>query len=150
MARKKRVRIEGLAELQISLRQLKDTTAKGVLRRVGRQVLEPVAVHARSLVREDTGTLKHSIGVSTKLTGPQRRKRVKPDRDDVEIYVGAGGLSQAITEEYGTPDQSPHPFMRPAWDGNKARVAGSIRETLAKEVQKSAERAARKKAKAKS
>ncbi len=149
MAKKERFAIEGLSDLQVTLRELPDTTAKAVLRRVGRKVLQPVADHARSIVREDTGTLKESIGVSTKLTRRQKRKHRKKDRNDVVVFVGAGGLTQAITEEFGTVDQAAHPFMRPAWDANRSQVIDAIGETLATEIDKSARRLAKKLAKAK-
>lgn len=142
------VAVEGLADLQVALRQLPDATAKNVLRRVGRKVLQPVADRAEGLAREDTGALKRSIGVSTRLTRRQRRDNVKAGRDDVEVYAGAGGLTQAITEEFGTEDQAPHPFLRPAWDAEKAGVLGALKAELWTEIQKSAARLAKKAAKA--
>jgi HK97 gp10 family phage protein len=147
--RKTMVKVEGLAALQAALRQLPDATAKNVLRRVGRKVLQPVADRAEALAREHTGALKRSIGVSTKLTKSQRRANVKVGRDDVEVYVGAGGLTQAITEEYGTEDQTPHPFMRPAWDGEKRSVLANVKTGLWTEIDKAAARLAKKAAKAK-
>lgn len=140
------IEIEGLSDLQAALRELPDATAKSVLRRVGREALRPVADRARANAREDTGALKASIGVSTKLTRRQRRANAKRDRDDVEIYAGAGGLTQAITEEFGTEDHAPHPFLRPAWDAEKQGVVDGLAKALGAEITKSAARIARKKA----
>src|SRR5688572_27050553 len=104
-----KVRVEGLAEAQAALRQLPDSTAKAVLRRVGRKRLEAVANKARELVPVDKGHLRDSIGVSTMLTRRQRGKHTKYGVDDVEVFAGArkfaGALAHAHLQEFGTERQ---------------------------------------------
>lgn len=143
------VKVEGLREVKAALRELPDATAKNVLRRVGRKRMKPVADRARDLAREDEGDLKASIRVGSKLSRRQRRAHRKVDRDDIEVHAGPGPLPQAITEEFGTEDQAPHPSMRPAWDAEKGGVLAGIKDDLWTEIRKSADRLARKAAKLK-
>lgn len=141
---KVKVKIEGLREIKDALRQLPDATAKAVLRRVGKKRLKPVADRARSYAPEDEGDLKDSIAVSTKLSKSQKRKSRKANRDDVEVYAGAGPLPQAHLQEFGTKDAPPQPFMRPAWDAEKRGVLEGIKDDLWTEIKKTTARLARK------
>jgi HK97 gp10 family phage protein len=143
------VSVDGLKELDIALGELPKATAKGVLRRVLRMAAQPVANDYASSVRVDQGELRDSAGVGTKLTRRQQsahRKMFRNDKASVEMFVGAGGLAQAITEEFGTIDQSPHPALRPAWDSNKDAVLNTIKTELGAEITKAAARLARKQA----
>jgi HK97 gp10 family phage protein len=143
-----KVRIEGLKELQTALRALPDATAKRVVRRVLKKRAEPIAAHARSLTPVDEGDLKQSIGVSTKLTRRQRRMRRKGARDDIEMFIGAGALPQAHMQEFGTQHNAPRAFLRPAWDAGKDALLQGLKDDLWAEIEKSAARLARKRAKA--
>jgi HK97 gp10 family phage protein len=139
-----KVKIEGLKQLQDALRQLPDSTAKSVLRRVGKKRLKPVADKARSYAPKDQGELRDSIAVGTKLSKRQRRRHRKADRNDIEIFVGAGPHPQAHLQEFGTKDAPPQPFMRPAWDSEKRGVLTGIKADLWSEIKKAADRLARK------
>jgi HK97 gp10 family phage protein len=141
---KVKVKIEGLREVKDALRKLPNSTAKSVLRRVGKKRLKPVADRARSYAPEDQGELKDSIGVSTRLSKSQKRKHRKPDRNDVEVYAGAGPHPQAHLQEFGTKDAPPQPFMRPAWSAEKRGVLQGIKIDLWSEIKKAADRLARK------
>jgi HK97 gp10 family phage protein len=143
-----KVHVEGLAEAQAALRQLPDSTAKAVLRRVGRKRLEPVANKARELVPVGLGELRDSIAVSTRLTRRQRGKHTKDGIDDVEVFAGAGAHPQAHLQEFGTEHHGPQPFMRPAWDSEKDGVLAGIKQDLWEEIEKAAARLARKAARA--
>ena len=144
---KVKVKVEGLREIKDALRQLTNSTAKSILRRVGKKRLKPVADRARSYAPEDQGELKDSITVSTKLSPRQKRQNRKPDRNDVEVYVGAGPHPQAHLQEFGTKDAPPQPFMRPAWDAEKRGVLQGLKADLWAEIKKTAQRLARKAAK---
>lgn len=89
-------KIDGLKEIQVALRQLPDATAKNVMRRILRKRAKPIADRAKSLAPVDDGELKDSIAVSTKLNKRQRSRHRKPDKDDVEVFVGAGPLPQEV------------------------------------------------------
>jgi HK97 gp10 family phage protein len=139
-----KVSVEGLSDLQEALRELPDATAKNVLRRVGRKVLEPIAEDARRLAPVDEGDLRDSIGVSTKLSRRQRGQHQKDGPDDVEIFAGAGPHPQAHLQEFGSEHHPPQPFMRPAWEAGKDKLLEDVKAELWPEIVKATARQARK------
>ena len=148
------IRIEGLKELDRALGQLPRATGKNILRRVARKALEPIIADAKSKVHVISGKTKDSLAVSTKLSHRQKalhKKLVPGDKSSIEVFAGAGPhnfVPQAIWEEFGTVKQSPHPFLRPAWDGGKMRALNDIKKNLWAEIQNAAVRVARKKTRA--
>lgn len=143
-------RVKGLRELEKALAELPRATGKNTLRRVLRNRAKPIADDYRSRVRVDQGALRDGIGVSTKLTKRQRAlHRKQTSKAAVEMFIGAPGLPQAITEEFGTVNQAPHPGLRPAWDAGKQKLLDGFAEDLWTEISKSAARLARKAAKLK-
>jgi HK97 gp10 family phage protein len=156
-----KVKIEGLAELDAALSQLKKSTAKSVLRRVGIKALAPVQAAAQNLapVRapsapekyykkgENTfirprGTTKKYLFVSTRLNKSQARKARKLGKSEVEVYMGTRVSSSRLVE-FGTSDTPAQPFMRPAWDAEKAGVLDTVATELGAEIDKAAARAAK-------
>ena len=115
------LRLEGDDDVDDNLKALLKITDPDTLRRLGIDALEPVADGARGLVRQRTGRLLRSISVGDKLS-PAQAASNQPEAGTVEIYVGPGPLTEAITEEFGTVHEQGHPFMRPAWDGNQGEV----------------------------
>ena len=141
------VKVEGLRELEAALKELPRSTGKAALRRALKKAAKPIADAAAARAPVDEGHLRDSIGVGTKLTRRQRslhRKMFRNDRAAVEMFVGAGGLAQAITQEFGTFKEPPQPFMRPAWDAGKNALLDGIKDDLWGEIQKAAQRHARK------
>lgn len=148
------MKIEGFKELEKELEQLSKAMGRGVLRRALMKAAKPMAERMEQLAPRDEGTLAESITASTKLTKRQQRKHrrmFKDERASVEVFVGAGGLTQAITQEFGTPHHAPQPFVRPAWDAESKptleRLKGEIRQELDKTIARTARRAARQKIK---
>ena len=139
-----KVRVLGLSQLEQGLSELPRATGKNVLRRVLRQRGELIAERARNLAPIDEGDLKDSIAVSTKLSRSQRRKRRK--KATVEMFVGPGTHPQAITQEFGTWFHPPQPFMRPAWAAEKGSILEDLSGDLWTEIDKAAQRIARKQA----
>ena len=148
-----RVEIEGFEELTAALRDLGKTTGKNVLRRGGRKRLMPMRDKARAGARERSGDLREAINVGTRLAKSQRAARgvhvgggaFRADpKNDVTVYMGPGQHPQAITEEFGTFNQSPHPYMRPAFDAEADGVIAGIGDDLWVEIRKAAARAAKK------
>ncbi len=146
---KSAVRVEGLKEVKDALRELPNSTAKNIMRRILLKRAEPIAEAARKFAPVDEGHLRASIGVSTKLTRRQRKKHKKPDKDDVEVYVGPGTDPAAHLQEFGTVDAPAQPFMRPAWDQEKGKLLDNIAADLWVEIKKAVARIAKKKAKGK-
>lgn len=145
------VDIRGFRELDRALGEMPRATARGTLRRVGRDALEPVAQMAAALAPERTGRLAFSIDISDKGTrraewarGLQRHEFIMA----VGPAAGTGSLSYATFAEFGTIDTAAHPFMRPAWLSGQATALDHVRTELAVEIRKVADRAARKAARA--
>lgn len=148
------LQVEGLKALDQALGELTRATARNVLRRVGKKALTPVAIEAKRLAPVDEGDTRDSIGVGTKLTRRQAQLHRRAVRSGAtaanfaEVFVGAGGLPQAHLREFGGDGHPPHPYMRPAWDGQKAAVLNTIKSDLAVEIDRSARRAAARHARA--
>lgn len=142
-----RIKIEGLRELDRALGQLSKSTGKNVLRRVARKALTPFAEDMREKVPEDKGDLKRGVGVGTRLTRRQaalHRKTVRDSKASIEMFAGAGGHPQAVQQEFGNVNHPPQPSARPAWDANKDRALRIVVTELGREIEKAAQRAARK------
>ena len=136
-----KVKVEGLKELDKALRELKVTTARNIARRSLKTVLEPMAEAARAGVAKDrSGELRNSIGVTS---GRPRGKRYRRE-NRIEVHMGPGQQPQGIQEEFGNRNQGPRPFMRPAWEQEKQGALDSVKGVLAEEIDKAAQRAARK------
>ncbi len=154
-------RIEGLKELDKALGELPRATGKNVLRRVARKALEPIIEDAKTKApvglegkSAKKSRLRDTLAVSPKLSRRQKslhRKMFASERSSVEMFAGAAAhlfVPQAVMQEFGTKNHGPQPFLRPAWDGGKARLLNDIKLDLAAEIQKAALRVARKKARA--
>jgi HK97 gp10 family phage protein len=138
--------VEGFAELKESLRSLPDATAKNVLRRVEKTELQRFADTAKAIVPRRSGKLARSITVSTKLSKRQRSLAGDPG-DDVITYAGVKALPYAHIVEFGSKNMRAQPYLRPAWEANKAALFERVKASLWLEIQKSLARYARKQAK---
>jgi len=125
----------------------KKSTQKNILIRTLKKAAKPIDDMASSLAPKETGRLQVSIITGTKLTRSQRSSAYKAGKLGVaEVHVGTA-LSRGLYQEYGTIKMPAHPFMRPAWDANKANAEKIIGTELWVEIKKAADRAARKRAK---
>ena len=176
MASKSFARLEGLKEIEEALKELPKATGRNVIRRALTQAAEPIATQAGSAAPAGpTGTLKRSIVVSkvrfTKgeagkaafaaaLRRGASRKEAGQAAHEANANAGGDDVSSGIVEigptleawyahfvEFGTVHSRAKPFMRPAWETGKSQAAESIRELLKTEIQKAAERLAKKQAK---
>lgn len=148
-----KVKMEGFRELErILAEDLPQSTGRGVLRRVAKAALEPMAAAARSGAPRDQGDLAESIKVSEARTRRAKKEDGAFDRSTgVEIAMGPssgkGVLNYASFVEFGTVDTRPQPYMRPAWDAGKQAALQHVADNLGAEVMKAAARRARKLAK---
>lgn len=146
--------LSGFRELDDTFYDLGKTLGKGVLRRVAKSALEPMAEVARGAVRERTGFLKRTIIVGTRLAKSQRTKPARDGKtfrqeaqDGITMYMGPGQDPAAITEEFGKYNQAASPFMRPAFDAQAIPTIDRVAKGLWPEINKTAARRARKLAK---
>lgn len=142
-----RVHVEGLRELERALAELPKATGKAVLRRVAKAALEPVDKDWRARAPVKEGHLNTSGGVGTKLTRRQAKLARKETKSSIEMYAGPNDPA-AIQDEFGNVHQAAQPFLRPAWDANKAGVLDHVAGELGNEIERAATRLAKKRAKA--
>ncbi len=137
------IKIEGLSELRAALEQLPKATSKSVMRKVLMVRAKTIAAAAKSLVPVKSGELRDSIVASTKLSKSQRRE-AEETASYVEVYAGAGPLPHAHLVEFGSVNNQPQPYMRPAWDTHKGTLLDSLKEDLWTDIQKAVDKLARK------
>jgi HK97 gp10 family phage protein len=136
------IKLEGLADLDRALGQFKESTAKAVLRRVGRKALQPFDQSWREKAPVLTGHLEHSGSVGSKLS---RSQRAEHERESfVEVFAGPGPNPQAIQQEFGNAHNPPQPFARPAWDETQGQALEIVATELGAEIAKTAARVAKK------
>lgn len=139
---KQTFKIDGLKELDDALKELPRATARNVLRRTLIQQGEPIRAEGERLAPKDTGGLKRSYTVGTKLS--RRQKSQNKKESDVEVYIGPGPSAKSIQTEFGNAHQAAQPHLRPAFDSNVHRVLEGIKKDLADQIEKARERIARK------
>lgn len=142
MARGQNFRIEGLSELDDALKELPKATARNILLRTLKAEAQPIADAGAALAPRLTGGLSESYTVSTKLS--RRQKSQSKKESDVEVYIGPSPHPKSVQTEFGNSHQTPHPHLRPAWDGNVMGVLAGIRDRLAEEIAKAVARLAKK------
>ena len=136
------IKLEGYEQVKEMLQDFPKATERNIIRRALMKAGEPILNDAKAHAPVLSGKLQASFAEGTKLSRWQRKLHRKVN--EVEIFVGAGALVQAITQEFGTINHPPHPFMRPAWDANSGRALTIFRNELTVEIDKAAARAARK------
>ncbi|WP_027488470.1 HK97-gp10 family putative phage morphogenesis protein [Allorhizobium undicola] len=141
------IKVEGLRELQAALAELPKATGRRVALRALTKAATPIADAGRANAPERKGYLKKSYGVGTKLT--RRQRKVSKKESQFEVYAGPGGDPAGVQTEFGNEHQAAEPHLRPAWDANKDRALETIKEELWTEIEKAAQRLARKAAKIK-
>ncbi|MDE4142328.1 HK97-gp10 family putative phage morphogenesis protein [Phaeobacter gallaeciensis] len=154
-----KMKIEGAGDIERALGQLARGTAKGVQRRAMKKALQPVATMADALS-------PFTVKVTSKLTARQAREaRSDRGRSKVVLYVGPvqpddSDAPHGHLYEFGTGPRvqettgrfvgamPARPFMRPAWDANKAQMLETLKRETWAEIEKTVERARRKAARA--
>ena len=150
-------KVGGLGQMQANLESLKASTAKAVVRRALKKVLNPVAERADASM--------FTIAVTSKLTARQRSE-VRGDfkRSVVSMFVGpvdedGQGAPHAHLVEFGTGPRfhksgkyvgavMPEPFMRPAWDAASPALLEDLKREIWAEIEKTLARARARNAKA--
>jgi HK97 gp10 family phage protein len=150
-----KMKIKGLRECEAALTQLPKATGKNVLRRVGRNRLEPMREHAAAKAPDDPNTTGgRDLSSSIKIRNAKAKVRFVQGKFRADSSRGISltmGPSKAAFhgkfQEWGTIHHAAQPFMRPAWDAGARKVVEGIRDDLWNEIQRAAARLANKKAK---
>lgn len=168
---KVRFQIEGAKELNRRLAEFKKSTATGVLNRALKAAAKPIAVRAEELAPKLTGALKGSIGIAvvksnagkSAYAAAMQAGLTKADaalaaREANRAAAGAGAkaavlvgsdLWRAHLTEFGTLKAPAQPFLGPALRAGEKQARATIAAELRKEIEKTAKRIARRKAKTK-
>lgn len=155
--------VQGFAELQKTLLELPAKIEANILRGALRAGAQVIAEEVRTRAPEDTGTLKESVRVSTRLKRGSvhvtvkagGRSRVKkPGRIEQGAYWGSwveygtaphwikpknrkslfiAGLMREIVKH---PGARARPFMRPAFDASHLAAVSAVRDYIAARLPK--------------
>lgn len=136
-----KVKVEGLRELEKALGQFDERKRRAIGRKALDEGGQILARAARDRAPVDEGHLRESIDVSGTLSSRQKAQHVKIA--DQERFVGPGTHPQGHLREFGGDGNSPHPFMRPAWDSTKDQVLKRIADELWLGIDRAAASAAR-------
>jgi hypothetical protein len=125
------MKLEGFDGFERNLAQLeKLATRRAVARRSLIKAAQPMADIAQGMAPVgDTNTLAPSIMVGTKLSKRQaalHRKMFRNDRAAVEVFVGAGPLSSAHTQEFGTAHHAPATIHAPRVGSGSQGVVATV------------------------
>ena len=118
-----------------------------------RRALKKSATPMKDLMHElaprgDTTTddLADSVTIGTRLSKRQaglHRRMFRDDRAAVEMFVGPGPDPAAWNQEFGNINHGPQPFARPAFDQEAGPTLDRLGQNMWDEIEKTAERAAR-------
>lgn len=140
------IKIEGLQDIDRALADLgTKALARGVLTRVAKERLQPIADKANSLAPDDPSTpggLSTSFTVGTKLTPRQAGLAKKAGKDFVEVYAGTADPA-GVQIEFGNVNHGATPMLRPAWEEGKDALLDGIGADLWTEIEKTAARRAK-------
>lgn len=164
------VKVTGIEGVRDALAELSKGTARGALRRVLLQAGQPMAEAASANAPRDTGELAGSIKVGTKTisrvgkaeyaevmgaggTKAEARealigaKRAAGEESFALVFLGptrAKTKEASIkrwVQEFGSRQQTGHPYMRPAFDAHKYSTLELIKQLIMPEIEKTIARA---------
>jgi hypothetical protein len=159
------IKVEGLAQVQASLRELGEPRViRPLLRRLLRLAAGPMLAAAIARVRVDKGNLKRSLKMAAakgeKLDSPSFGivigidsnedppttvvRKTKSNGGKGGTYRDPGVAGVAVIEEFGRPGEAANPFMRPAYDTEGEPTIRRFGGLAGPEIEKTAARLARK------
>jgi len=137
------VRTQGFRELEQALLELPKATGRNTARRALLKAAQPIADDASANAPiGETGKLSSTIEPGTRLS--RRQSQLHKKQSPFEVFIGPSADPRGVQQEFGNANHPAQPFMRPAWEANKARALSTIRTELKNEIHKSAQRIARK------
>ena len=141
------VKFEGGRELERALADLgKRTTQKRTAERALRRAAEPIRDEWVRLAPEDRGDLKRAIKIGRAVKGIQRQLRGSEAAQFIGIDESENRRLHIYAEvqEFGNENNPAQPAGRPAWQAKKYEALERLGDDLWAEIDKTAQRAARK------
>lgn len=136
-------RIIGLAKLQKKLNAM-PRIAKDEIKRALEQSANEIVELAKTLVPEDTGDLKDSIGWTygkvprgAMTLGKVFASKLATDLT-ITIYAGNSEAYYARFVEFGTQKMSARPYFYPSYRANKKKAQSRIRRSITRAAKKAA------------
>ena len=128
------VKFEGGAELARTLAALPLSVSRQIQRATLVEAAEPMVVVARRLAPREPGA--PDLADNIEIGNPRSGKDKFGDEKATTVSVGpVRGFFYGYYQEWGTVHHGAQPFMRPAFDGQKERSLGIIRERLWDHIQ---------------
>lgn len=148
-------KVEGFKELERALEELPKATARNAMTRAATESMEPMReAMARNApydpldLDEDGQHLNESMRTQTAKAKQARAIGIGRQAGVVVLTgpapVGKRARANAGWQEFGTAKMPAHPYARPAADSENQTVFGNVKEALAKQVDKAADRIRRK------
>lgn len=152
----------GVKETADNMRAIgKDVTIRAAMRRELRRAALPTLQMARNNAPVHKGWMKEGISLTGTLARRQRRggKYARStDTNTVNIFLGAKPKGPGVLTEFGTGPRftkkgkftgaaPAQPWLRPAWEADKYNVLDRFSRAIGPSIEKSARRAAKKRAK---
>lgn len=138
--------LAGFADIDVALAELENKALeRNALVRAGTKALQPVQAEAKRLVPVREGDLRDSLVIAT---GPLTREAAREeviDKGAIRIYFGTVDRN-GVPREFGSERAAAEPFARPAWESQSGKVLDTLAAELGPEVERTAARAARRRA----
>lgn len=131
--------VRGLRETSEAISELRKATGRKQARDSLIVAGEITARTARSLAPVDRGYLREGIEVSTRLSSRQAAMHQK--QAEVEVFIGPRSGTKGIVQEFGSVDQGPHAYLRPAWARTGRQVLARFADEIMVRVQDAVRRA---------
>lgn len=167
--------LHGAKEMEAALRDLPNRIGKAAVRRGMVKALEPIAKDASARLGAISPRLAKGVSARPTLSKRQRRGSSKSAKGLIEAYVGAHAARWGLLHliEFGTGPRAQkkttpakkggrggsaagrstgrmaaRPFLRPAWEAGKQALLDELGDVLWAEIDKAAQRLAKKSLKA--
>lgn len=162
-------KLEGLEETVANLGELPKSTGRNAIVRAARKAAAPILADAKAMVPVREGLLRQTLTISNVRVRRGNQNTVGavvvwvpftnsyrtlskpvayvrgPNRGQSRTYqIGSDPGVYANFVEFGTSNSPARPFLRPAWDRNKEAALAIFNDALITEVERAAERRARK------
>jgi HK97 gp10 family phage protein len=107
-------------------------TTRNVLTKSAKAAMEAIVLPAKQMARADTGTMRQSIRVDSRIPNAKDKKSSYVHKDDAVIgIVSVRQSAISLGEEFGTAKKAGHPFLRPALESNQQLVLRRLESALA-------------------
>jgi HK97 gp10 family phage protein len=107
-------------------------TTRNVLTKSAKAAMEAIVLPAKQMARADTGTMRQSIRVDSRIPNAKDKKSSYVQKDDAVIgIVSVRQSAISLGEEFGTSKKAGHPFLRPALESNQELVLRRLSSALA-------------------